>query len=115
MAMPFMRLGLIVGTIAFAYVTWASSRVGFPIEIALVRGMLGFMGISFVAYLAELVVATSPSESVADEAEDAEDEDADASDDGDDEAEDDDDADAAPPSSLVLMPSRTGNEELEAA
>lgn len=41
-------------------VTIASSLAGFPPEIAIVRGVLAFMAISFVGYLGELVVVTAP-------------------------------------------------------
>ena len=60
MAMPILRLGLVLGTLAFLYVAWASFRAGYPVETALVRGGLSFMALSFVAYLGELVVATAP-------------------------------------------------------
>ena len=38
----------------------ASILAGFPSEIAIVRGVLAFMAISFVGYLGELVVVTAP-------------------------------------------------------
>jgi len=60
MTMPILRIGLIVGSLGFLYVTWASNQAGYPIEVALVRGVLAFMALSFVAYLGELVLATSP-------------------------------------------------------
>ena len=54
-----LRLGLTVAAMGFLIVTIASSRAGYPMEIALVRGLLAFMALSFVAYLGELVIATS--------------------------------------------------------
>lgn len=58
--MAILRIGLIVGSLGCVYVAWASERAGFPIEVALVRGMVAFLGLTFVAYLGELVVATAP-------------------------------------------------------
>lgn len=60
MAMPILRIGLLLGALGFLYVSWASYDAGFPVEVALVRGVLSFMALGFVAYLGELVVATAP-------------------------------------------------------
>jgi hypothetical protein len=60
MAMPVLRIGLLLGALGFLYVSWASYDAGFPVEVALVRGVLSFMAVGFVAYLGELVVATAP-------------------------------------------------------
>lgn len=58
--MLILRLGIYSATLAAAYVTWASSGAGFPIEVAMARGLLAFMAVTFLAYLAELVVLTAP-------------------------------------------------------
>jgi len=57
--MVVMRLGLTVAALGFLIATIGSMRAGYPAEIALVRGLLSFMALSFVAYLGELVVVTS--------------------------------------------------------
>jgi len=58
--MVIMRLGLTVAALGFLIATIGSMRAGYPAEMALVRGLLSFMALSFVAYLGELIVATSP-------------------------------------------------------
>ena len=58
--MPILKIGLVGGALACLYVTWASWSAGYQIEAALLRGLLSFMAMSFVAYLGELVVATAP-------------------------------------------------------
>ncbi len=58
--MPILGLGLAVSGIAFLGVAWLSWSAGFPAEVALLRGLIAFMAINFVAYLGELVVATAP-------------------------------------------------------
>jgi hypothetical protein len=55
-----LRLGLTVAALGFVIASVASYRAGYPAEVALVRGLLSFMALSFVAYLGELVVVTSP-------------------------------------------------------
>ena len=40
--------------------TWMSSTSGYPIEVAMVRGLLAFMAGSLVSYVAELIVMTAP-------------------------------------------------------
>ena len=54
-----LKLGLMLGGIAFLWVSWASWSAGYPPEIAAVRGLIGFMAICTVAYFAELVVSTA--------------------------------------------------------
>jgi len=54
-----MRFGLMVAALGFLVATVGSVRAGYPIEMALVRGLLSFMALSFVGYLGELVIATS--------------------------------------------------------
>lgn len=115
MTMPFLRAGLILGALGFLYVTWASARAGYPIEIAGVRGMLAFMALSFVAYIGELVVATSPPVAA------AVDEDAQASTDEDDQDEKADEtaqqrSDASRLAAIAPLESQLDNdEELQAA
>lgn len=58
--MAVLRLGLMIAAVGFVIATIGSARAGYPLEIALVRGLLSFMALSFVAYLGELVVVTSP-------------------------------------------------------
>lgn len=56
--MPMLLLALLTGAMTFLYVSWASWVGGFPPEIALFRGVLGFMAISVLGFVAELTVAT---------------------------------------------------------
>jgi hypothetical protein len=58
---PILRLALMVAALACLYVGWSSWSAGYYPEIALLRGLLAFIAVSFVGYLAELVVATTPS------------------------------------------------------
>lgn len=58
--MLIMRLGLTIAALGFLIATIGSMRAGYPAEMALVRGLLSFMALSFVAYLGELVVVTAP-------------------------------------------------------
>ena len=58
--MAVLRLGLTIAALGFLIATIGSVRAGYPLEIALVRGLLSFMALSFVAYLGELIVVTVP-------------------------------------------------------
>ena len=58
--MVWLRLSLMVGGVAALYVGIASWSAGYPAELAIVRGVLGFMAVTFVGYVAELIVATAP-------------------------------------------------------
>lgn len=58
--MLIMRIGLGIAALGFLVASAASMRAGYPAEMALVRGLLSFMALSFVAYLGELVVVTAP-------------------------------------------------------
>ena len=58
--MVVLRLGLIVGALAFLWVGYASWRAGYPPEVAVVRGVIGFGAVAIVAYAGEMVVATAP-------------------------------------------------------
>lgn len=62
--MVILRVGLYLAVIAGLYVAWASAHAGYPPEVAVTRGVIGFMAAAFVAYLAELVVMTAPPPSV---------------------------------------------------
>jgi hypothetical protein len=55
-----LRFGLYVSIGLAVLATWTSSSVGYPIEVAMVRGLLAFMAGGFVSYVAELVVMTAP-------------------------------------------------------
>jgi len=55
-----MRLGLTLAAVAALLVSVGSWLAGYPTEVAILRGLVAFGGISLVAYLAELVVATTP-------------------------------------------------------
>lgn len=58
--MTLMRIGLYVGVGLAALAAWLSNSAGYPVEAALLRGLIAFMAASLVAYLAELVVMTAP-------------------------------------------------------
>ncbi len=58
--MLILRAGLYLAVLVALYVTWASRGAGYPIEVAALRGLIAFMAVTFVAYLAELVVITAP-------------------------------------------------------
>lgn len=58
--MLILRAGLYVAVGTAALTTWLSAEAGYPIEVAMVRGLLAFMAASLVAYAAELVVLTAP-------------------------------------------------------
>ena len=58
--MLILRVGLYVSIALAVLATWTSSSVGYPIEVAMVRGLLAFMAGSLVSYVAELVVMTAP-------------------------------------------------------
>jgi len=55
-----LRLGLTIAAITFVGSFVLGLRAGFPAELAVVRAVLAFMAVSFVAYLGELIVATAP-------------------------------------------------------
>ncbi len=58
--MPVLTLGLAAAGIAFLYVSWASWSAGYPPEVALLRGLVGFMATALVGYVGEFIVATAP-------------------------------------------------------
>lgn len=53
--MPMLKLALITGACASLCVSWASWSAGYPPEIAITRGVIGFMAISLLGFCAELV------------------------------------------------------------
>jgi len=55
-----LRVGLYISIGLAILATWTSSSVGYPIEVAMVRGLLAFMAGGLVSYVAELVVMTAP-------------------------------------------------------
>lgn len=58
--MPVLSIGLVVGAVIGAFVAGGSLDAGFPVEVAIVRGVIGFMAVAVVGYLGELVVVTAP-------------------------------------------------------
>ena len=58
--MLILRIGLYVSIGMAVLATWMSSTSGYPIEVAMVRGLLAFMAGSLVSYVAELIVMTAP-------------------------------------------------------
>jgi hypothetical protein len=56
--MPMLTLALFSGAGAFVYVAWGSWVGGYPPELALARGVVGFMGMSLLGFVAELTIAT---------------------------------------------------------
>lgn len=58
--MVILRAGLHLSALVALYATWASREAGYAIEVAMLRGLVAFMAVIFVAYLAELVVLTAP-------------------------------------------------------
>lgn len=58
--MEVMRIGLWVASAVAVLGAWSSWQAGFPPELAVVRGTIAFVAVSFVAYIAALVVATAP-------------------------------------------------------
>ena len=58
--MAILHLGLALGAAAFLYVGWASWNAGYGPEIAVVRGLIAFMAVTFVGYIGELIIATAP-------------------------------------------------------
>ena len=56
--MPMLTLALFSGAGAFVYVAWGSWVGGYPPELALLRGVGGFMAMSFLGFIAEMTIAT---------------------------------------------------------
>ncbi|MEX1022292.1 MAG: hypothetical protein WD058_04000 [Dehalococcoidia bacterium] len=58
--MLILRLGLYLAVALALWATWASAGAGYAIEVAMLRGLVAFMALAFVAYLGEIVVMTAP-------------------------------------------------------
>lgn len=58
--MLILRAGLYLAVVVAAWTVWASLGAGYHVETAIVRGLLAFLPVVFVAYLAEIVVVTAP-------------------------------------------------------
>lgn len=58
--MIILRAGLYLAMAVACLATWLSWQAGYQLEVATVRGVVAFMAVSFIAYLAELVVMTAP-------------------------------------------------------
>ncbi len=58
--MTLLRYGLYIAVAFAVLATWQSTAAGYPIEVALLRGLIAFMASSLVAYFAELVIMTAP-------------------------------------------------------
>lgn len=57
--MLLLQAGLVAATVVCLFVTGGALDRGFPIEVALLRGLLAFMAIALLAYVSELVVSTA--------------------------------------------------------
>ncbi len=60
--MPMLKLALIAGACGCVCVSYASWVAGFPPEVALTRGVAGFMAFSLLGFFAELLAAEKPAE-----------------------------------------------------
>ncbi len=58
--MPVLQLALAFAGVAFLYVSWASWAAGYGPDVAVLRGLIGFMAVSLVGYVGELIIATAP-------------------------------------------------------
>ncbi len=58
--MPVLQLALAFAGVAFLYVSWASWAAGYGPDVAVLRGLIGFMAVSLVGYIGELIIATAP-------------------------------------------------------
>lgn len=58
-----MRLGLQAAALVCVAASVASWAAGYPLDIALLRGVIAGVAVGIVGYLVELVVATSPQRS----------------------------------------------------
>jgi hypothetical protein len=65
---PILGLGLMLSGLAVLGVSWLSYAAGYPVEVALLRGLLAFIAVNFLAYLGELIVATAPPVAAAEDA-----------------------------------------------
>lgn len=58
--MPLLAWGLNIGALVAVVAFGASWMAGYTVEVALLRGLLGFPLVAFAAYFAELVISTAP-------------------------------------------------------
>lgn len=58
--MPLLRAGLVVAALVCLSTAAASAARGFAVEVAITRGLLAFVGVVAVAYVAEIIVSTAP-------------------------------------------------------
>lgn len=58
--MPLLTWGLNAGALVAVVAFGASWVAGYTVEVALLRGLLGFPLVAFAAYFAELVISTAP-------------------------------------------------------
>lgn len=56
--MPMLSLALFSGAGAFLYVAWGSWVGGYPPELALLRGVVGFVAMSLFGFVAELTISS---------------------------------------------------------
>ncbi len=58
--MLFVRIGLVLAALTSLAVATSAWVGGFPPEVAVLRGVVGAAAVLAVAYVAELLIATSP-------------------------------------------------------
>ena len=58
--MVLLEVSLVIATSVCFFVAGGALDRGFPIEVALARGLVAFIAVSFMGYLGELVVSTAP-------------------------------------------------------
>jgi hypothetical protein len=55
--MPVLKLALLAGAGACLYVAWASWSAGYPVELAITRGVGAFVAMAVLGFLGELTIA----------------------------------------------------------
>lgn len=58
--MVFLQVAMVIGAIAGAFVAGGAIDLGFPVEVAIVRGSVAFGAVAFVGYVGQLIVVTAP-------------------------------------------------------
>ena len=56
--MPMLTLALVTGAGAFLYVAWGSWLGAYPLPLAIARGVIAFVAVSLLGFVAELAIAT---------------------------------------------------------